>query len=177
MMTIGASLCSIVLAQDFPYAVPQAPEFDGTGNPMRAEPREQPYSNRKSQSYRPGSVENAAPVNYPSDRSYVRQEAAPRAPEPTAAPPVSGYPAPPPRVPTQAAARPQQQPPAPQRPQVQERSDCSQFPMLIARSQSDAEMQITSRRYLTCLLENGWNMDQARQQVINTIEAAYRPGR
>jgi len=60
---------------------------------------------------------------------------------------------------------------------MQDRPDCSQFPMMIARARSEPEMQMTARQYLTCLLKIGWNMEQARAQVISTIESTYRLAR
>jgi hypothetical protein len=52
--------------------------------------------------------------------------------------------------------------------------DCSRFPQLIAQAPNQAEMQLVAREYLTCLLKTGWNMDMARNQVINTIQTAYK---
>jgi hypothetical protein len=38
-------------------------------------------------------------------------------------------------------------------------------------------MREVSKQYLTCLLMNGWNIEQARNQVIATIESTYRLAR
>ncbi len=46
--------------------------------------------------------------------------------------------------------------------------------MMIAKARNENEMRRMARQYLTCLMQNGWNSEQARQQVINTIETAYR---
>lgn len=188
---IGLVIPQGALAQDFPYLAPEAPEFDGRGNPVDRPYQRPSVTGKQSgrsastgdQSTRTdvmplqpdrtssgfqlaprtlsspqapiGSRESenpAKPGNYPSFPQIPRNNA----PTP---PPVAAYP--PPGAPSQTP----------------ERSDCSEFPVLLATARSESEMQFTARRYLTCLMQNGWNMDQARQQVINIIESAARVGR
>jgi hypothetical protein len=45
--------------------------------------------------------------------------------------------------------------------------------MMIATAQSREAMQWHARQYLTCLLNRGWRMEQARQEVIRVIETAH----
>jgi len=170
--------------QDFPYSVPQAPEFDGRGNYIRTpEQGEAPSSPKRVHRQSASTEANENGESYRIERPYVPEEFVPEAPAPTPRtvartqpipprapaipPPMQEYGPPPPQTPPPMSSVPQQGP------QMQTGPDCSQFPMLIARSQSDAEMQLTARRYLTCLLQNGWNMEQAKQHVIRTIESTY----
>jgi hypothetical protein len=147
-------------AQDFPYAAPQAPEFDDAGiaAPERR-PEVAPSDNR--------GRKTPAPVDYRAVRPY--------APEVQQAPNVPGNSiqavAP---APTQRPNHRQQPMPVPQ-PQAQNgRPDCSEYPMRIARAQSEPEMKQIAQYYLGCLLQNGWQKEQAQQQVITTIESTYR---
>jgi hypothetical protein len=48
---------------------------------------------------------------------------------------------------------------------------------MIAQARSEAEMQITARYYLTCLMQNGVPMENAKAQVIQTVEAVLRANR
>ncbi len=155
--------------QVFPYSAPQAPEFDQNGNPTpsgRVE-KAQPEPEPAPQVQPNGGAKDQ--VDYRSVRPYAPQEPPGPGYSPRRSKKASnqGQYMPPNRVTPSSAA------PSPQ-PQPGPRPDCSQFPMLIARSQSEAEMQITAKRYLACLLQNGWQMDQAKQQVIATIESTYR---
>jgi hypothetical protein len=57
---------------------------------------------------------------------------------------------------------------------VQQRPDCSHYPMMIAQARSEGEMRSVARQFLTCLLRSGWSMDQAKTHVISVIETSYR---
>ncbi len=48
---------------------------------------------------------------------------------------------------------------------------------MIAQARSQAEMQMTARQFLTCLMQSGWNPDQAKQHVISVIESSSRTSR
>jgi hypothetical protein len=188
-----------LLAQDFPYSVPQAPEFDDRGNHVEPDPADT-YAPRKRSKRR---SENAQPDNQ-TDLRTVRPyasngpQSAMTPPKPRPEVPITGYAArparnepgydfqPAPTRPPAASAPPSSvsaPPPVaaapPQRPiaATQGRPDCSRFPMIIAQARSEAEMRATAQMYLTCLLKNGWNMDQARNHVIMTIETTFRAAR
>jgi hypothetical protein len=162
-------------AQDFPYAVPQAPEFD-TGNsapppePTISESRPRSRKHRRTQDldYRSVRPYVQEPQAVPAARPYAPQPEIMEPPQQMANPTVASTP-PPPRPMPQRMPMPQQPVQGSQRP-----PDCSQFPVLIAQSKSESEMQMTARMYLTCLLKSGWQMEQAKQQVIATIETTYR---
>jgi hypothetical protein len=193
------------VAQDFPYSVPQAPEFEyrgnSTGDPSGTS-ADRPSTKRSPHS-RPQMEDE--PVDYRSVRPYAPQDGQPpqrvRRSRPDSASPSPRYATPAPegygppqdtrsapltpegygpapiRTPAAAMPTPAQRPPTAAMPaptQPEERPDCSMYPMVIARSRSDPEMQMAARQYLSCLLKNGWNMDQARMQVISTIESTYR---
>lgn len=161
-------------AQDFPYAVPQAPEFSGGAAALpsgeaEAEPRRKKKRSRSRHEQSPPSSWS----DYRTVRPYVPQDSPPAMRQPAG-----------PRAPLGATyhGRPTSAPPAPAATpppsgSVQRRPDCSQYPMMIARSRSEPEMREVAKQYLTCLLMNGWNMEQARKQVIATIESTYRLGR
>jgi hypothetical protein len=164
-------LCAVASgnAQTFPYSAPQAPEFDQNGNPM---PPGRGEIVQPDPQAGPQPQQNIAPRDQPDYRA-VRPYAPQEQPAPNANPRRSkrqanqGQYMPPNRAAPASAAPPPQ-------PQAGVRPDCSQFPMLIARSQSEAEMQMTAKRYLACLIQNGWQPDQAKQQVIATIESTFR---
>jgi hypothetical protein len=164
-------LCSALPgdAQVFPYSAPQAPEFDQNGNPMPPGRVESVQPDPQAGSQPQQNVAPRDQVDYRSVRPYAPQDQASASPGSRRSKRASnqGQYIPPNRaVPSSAVPPPQ--------PQAGARPDCSQFPMLIARSQSEAEMQMTAKRYLACLLQNGWQMDQAKQQVIATIEGTFR---
>ena len=178
MLGISEDRCA---AQDFPYMVPEAPEFDSTGSVGKTPTASPPVEQKKPVQSNPGvfkpKLETGAmiPTQVPeaplSNNEYYPQP--PRS-GPVRGPSVESPPVSPSAQPQRPVASvPQRGPGAGTHPQ----SDCSEFPMLIARSKSDTEMQMTARHYLTCLIQGGWTMDQAREQVIRTIETAYRPGR
>jgi hypothetical protein len=186
---LGAPAAREALAQDFPYLVPQAPEFSSSGHRL----------NNGDSSFRPKQVlRTPEPAVRPTGDRGV--------PEPARAPTgvVVGRRAP--KAPTfgrksygRVSSRPsrrryrtQVQPdrasrgptrqrrsviasatrPAPA--QVQSRPDCSRFPMAIANARTRPEMRLAARRYLTCLIRNGWSQDAARKHVISLIETAGR---
>lgn len=174
-----------VRGQEFPYVAPPAPEFDGRGNLVReaAKPGQYDSSGRQSPITPQAPIRMEAP---PAPNGSAARLNAPTSP--VVAPQAPGYAG---RQDTQS--KPARQASVPQIPDYQQtmrgpspatstqpqpqpiqRQDCSQYPMLIANSRSEAEMQMTARHYLTCLMQNGWSMDQARQQVISTIESTYR---
>lgn len=154
-------------AQDFPYSVPRAPEFDHRGNylgPGSDAPASRPSSQNGAQNREPRNA---------SYHSAVRPYA-PQAPVPgqdSATPLQRPQPPRQQRVPAEAATPPEPQ--AVQQPQMQQRPDCSGYPVALARARSQGEMQMIARQYLTCLMSTGWPQDQARQQVIKTIESTY----
>jgi hypothetical protein len=171
-------LCgNCVFAQNFPYAVPQAPEFDERGRTFQNAPDNSPREISP-----PPMVPQTRQSNAPKDkmdfrnvRPYTQQEQPQYEPEMNQVP---NYSQPMQQAPQQKRTRkPQEQyqnPATQQQMQSAGRPDCTQYPMLIARSQSEAEMQMTAKKYLSCLLENGWQMDQAKQHVIATIESTFK---
>lgn len=157
------------LSQQFPYAAPQAPEFDERGN-LRA-----PAQSDEEPAPRPSTP----PVR---NRERADTQPVPQYGVVTPHAPEVAAPSPPAHRPQQQRPAPNYQsarPPMPQQPpaQIPDRPDCSQFPMMIARARSEPEMQMTARQYLTCLLKSGWGMEQARDHVIRTIESTYRLAR
>jgi hypothetical protein len=165
----GAFVSQSVVAQDFPYSVPQAPEFDHRGNYVEPGSIDETDGGhrRRSRAY---SRSNGNELRYGEAKPYAAD--APPVRSRRHAPRVRGYVPPPPGPPTVASNLPSAPPP-----QMQQRPDCSQYPMMIARAQNEPAMQMIARQYLTCLLKSGWTMDQARQHVINTIESTYRLAR
>jgi hypothetical protein len=172
----GAFVSKGVVAQDFPYSVPQAPEFDNRGNHVESGSSETPDAEYRPRS-RSSSRQHENDPQYGEVKPYSPQDAPPvqsrrRAPRVQAyTPPPAGPPGPA-GPPTMASNHPPGPPP-----QMQERPDCSPYPMMIARAQSEPDMQMIARQYLTCLLKSGWTMDRARAQVINTIESTFRLAR
>lgn len=158
-----------VYAQDFPYSVPRAPEFDHRGNYLG--PGSDPTTSQQRSSSN-GGQEHASQgrAYYTAVRPY-----APQAPDPRqgvdAAP--QGQQAPRPQRIRATASTPPAPQPEPQPQQAQQPPDCTGFPMAIARARSQGEMQMLARQYLTCLMKTGWPQDRAREQVIRTIESTY----
>ncbi len=166
----GAFVSQCVVAQDFPYSVPQAPEFDHRGNYVESGSTDAPDAEYRPRSRRtPRQNENAP--RYGDVKPYSPQDA-PAPPSRRPAPRAQNYTPAPPGPPTMASNTPSAPPP-----QMQQRPDCSQYPMMIARAQSEPDMQMIARQYLSCLLKSGWAMDRAREHVINTIESTYRLAR
>jgi hypothetical protein len=189
LVIFGSGSFGAVLAQDFPYAVPQAPEFDDRGNPVNMRDSEL-QATRSRVKRGPYSSNMDAQSDYRSVRPYAPQGG----PQPVSVPPsASAAPVSAPRSPsigseqappTVRAPRGQaREPMGPQPPgqppqgQPQGMPDCSHFPQLLARAGSEPEMQTVAKEYLTCLLHSGWTMEQARSHVINTIEMTYRLAR
>jgi hypothetical protein len=186
LIALLVSLSWIILVdesrgQEFPYIVPAAPEFESPGSvgktPVPAVSTDQNKPVRSAPgvfrpqletgAMNPSSVPEA-PLNIGNNYDVPRSG-------PVRGPTVESQPAPYPKAPRQNPVA--SVPPAGPAPGSRPQSDCSEFPMLIERSRSDTEMQMTARHYLTCLMQGGWTMEQAREQVIRTIETAYRPGR
>jgi hypothetical protein len=164
-------------AQDFPYAVPQAPEFHTEGSvapPAEVQQHQEPtlkHKSRRSHSWhvKRNQYSREHKRNYRSGRSYVRQVP----PAPVMPYPQTQYPHPPSAPSTQMgrAAAPPATSPLP--PQGQKRLDCSKFPMLIAQAKNDQQARWTAKMYLTCLIRSGWDQQQARQQVISTLQSMF----
>ncbi len=179
---------ALVKAQEFPYVAPSAPEFDGRGNLVRDATRP---SQLQTGQARVSSQGNVQPDMSTSINTYaVRPSPTPKPVVAPQTPYYSGsqdlapkprrqasYPQSPDNRQATSGSTPLASAPTQAMPEPTQRQDCSHFPMLIANSRSEAEMQMTARRYLTCLIQNGWNMDQARQHVISTIESTYRLAR
>jgi hypothetical protein len=192
LFIVGLLPESNLLAQDFPYSVPKAPEFDDRGNQIEPEPADA-YAPRKRSKRRVEYAEQENQTDLRAVRPYTPNgsQSAMAPPKPHPGGPATGYaarparnepgydfqPAPPPPPaasgPPPVASAPPQQPVA----TTQGRLDCSRFPIMIAQARSEAEMRATAQMYLTCLLKSGWNMDQARNHVIMTIETTFRAAR
>ena len=178
LLIIGVFQEKRSLAQDFPYSVPQAPEFDRRGNHVESEPADnyapRTRSRRQAEHHLSGNGEDLRSV-----RRYAPNGSQPMAAPPSQpAVPPAGYAArPAPAPPPQQIQTPP--PPAAQYPPAanQGRPDCSGYPMMIAQARSEAEMRGVAQMYLTCLLKSGWTIDQAKNHVIMTIETTYRAGR
>jgi hypothetical protein len=174
LVLVASFQSSAVHSQDFPYIVPQAPEFDGRGNQVDAQPG-YPEGPRKRSRHRPDSYSANDQADFRSVRPYNPQEpsvpaAAVRPSMPANVPPPR-YESPPPQS-APVASIPQQPPAA-----AQQRPDCSRYPMMIAQARSDQEMQMAARMFLTCLMQSGWPMEQAKDHVVKTIESTYRIAR
>jgi hypothetical protein len=175
LMILETAVTPPARGQDFPFLVPQAPEFNSRG--QQTEPRgpqnlAAPYPEPRPQRGSPG------PVNRDMSTYRVRRPDIPPEPMTTgptrrgtlqAAPQVA------PQAPPQRPATPNpysgqsylgQAPPP--------RPDCSQYPMAIAQARTEEEMRMAARLYLTCLMENGWSQEQARNHVISVVETSYR---
>lgn len=167
--------------QNFPFMVPEAPEFDSPDSMEKPPSSSRPIDQNKPLRSNPGNLKpqfevgSMMPSNVPEAPVSNNDYSASYRPGPVRTPAAETQQAPP------AMAQPQKPvasiPPQGSATGMRPQTDCSEFPMLIARSKSDMEMQMTSRHYLTCLMQGGWSMEQARDQVIRTIETAYRPGR
>jgi hypothetical protein len=185
VLIIGVYQEPRLLAQDFPYSVPQAPEFDRRGNHVESAPADTyvPRKRSKRHSEYPGDQADLRAV-----RPYVPNEPQPMVapPQPRPEVPPGGYAArsAPATPPNQMQAPPPHHPPAPsaamqQQPvnATQGRPDCARYPVMIAQARSEMEMRATAQMFLTCLLKNGLTMEQARNYVIMTIETNYRAAR
>ena len=174
-----------LLAQDFPYSVPKAPEFDDRGNHSEPEPADT-YAPRKRSKRRSEYGDQDNQTDLRAVRPY-----APNGPQSAIAPPQPRPDIPPagyaarstPAIPSNHSQSPppppQQVYPPPQQPTAatQGRPDCSSYPIMIQQARSETEMRAAAQMYLTCLVKNGWNMDQAKNHVIMTIETTFRAAR
>jgi len=193
-MAVGSGFGERAQAQDFPYAVPQAPEFDdrGTPGPVQSTDTESATPPRQvRRSNFPHAVEVRSDPENRVDYRAVRPYAPRTGPRSAAVPSTTGqldYSSPPQaQYPTQASTRPPsrrsnpqqpaQPPPAEAQGPQPGQLDCSRFPQVIAQARSEGEMQLAAREYLTCLLQSGWNQDMARKHVITTIETAFKLAR
>jgi hypothetical protein len=169
LFMVGVLVADPASSQQFPYAVPEAPEFDSEGNHVEQGVRAKKQKRRSLRRRGPRSGSRyAVNNNAPQPRVRTRAPAAPVAPRSGVSPrPAYRRPAVP--------AQPVVSRPTPPPNQVRRRQDCSRYPMMIANSRSEAQMRMTARQYLTCLINDGWNMDQAKTQVVSTIQTAYRP--
>lgn len=160
------ALCFLSLvpasAQEFPYQAPRAPEFDSSGNyrssgaPQKKRIR---TANRQTQPAPRSSRGRSAPKPRPIS---------PKPPGATYASHNSG-PGPQPRAVT-ASNRPAQR----RAPSAAARPSCSEYPARLANAKSQAEMQQIARYYMGCLMKNGWSQQQAKNQVITTIEGVFK---
>lgn len=204
LMIFGSGIWHRAQAQEFPYMVPEAPEFDDRGNPVQAGDAESAPSARANghRSRDPQPVANRSvpesPTDYRTVRPYVPRATGPRAaavaPSERAveisAPPQAPYSAGVPDAPEPSRHRsrrsarhqPVAEPPVQQPPDQAQAAqpgppgqlDCTRFPQLISQAPNQGEMQLLAREYLTCLLQTGWNMEMARKQVISTIQMSYK---
>lgn len=168
-----------LLAQDFPYSVPQAPEFDRGGNYVEYAPADN-YAPRKRSRHHSRHTEPGNETDLRSVRPYAPSGPQPMVapPQPRPAVPLAGHAARPAPEPSPHQMQTPPPPPAQQPPAaIQGRPDCSRYPMMIAQARSESEMRATAQMYLTCLLKSGWTMEQARSHVITTIESTYRLAR
>ncbi|MGC8602447.1 MAG: hypothetical protein ACP5VS_02020 [Desulfomonilaceae bacterium] len=179
---LGFNAFDCVEPQDFPYLAPEAPEFDGGIPQIRGPSKSQPQSGigPKLAPVTPEAMKNFG-FGPPGEGGEEQVVSNPPGPSNIYSSPPTNLPgrtqktlksnmA---REPSQVASPTRQNAPVQQPRMV----DCSQYPGLIANARSEAEMQITARYYLTCLLQQGWLMENARTQVIQTIEAVTRGNR
>ncbi|MCL5124337.1 MAG: hypothetical protein M1511_07555 [Deltaproteobacteria bacterium] len=175
LVFVGFSPFNSVEPQDFPYLAPAAPELDNAGSPLKGPSKSgtQTGIGPKIAPFEPETLKN---FGFGASNQASEERAAANPPtrsnhRPTA--PANGSPKPPMRQEPQDMSTARRDAPVKQPRTV----DCSQYPMLIANARSQAEMQITARYYLTCLLQQGWLMENAKAQVIQTIESVTRGAR
>lgn len=181
---VSVSFCDRCFCQEFPYVVPEAPEFDSSGSVTTPQSSGSQSDQKKPFRSAPGvfkpqvEIGSISPSQVPTAPISGNDYNAPVRPGPVRTPVVEAQPAPPaPTTVGPSRAPVASVPPRGQGAGMPPKNDCSQFPMLIAQSKSETEMQMTARHYLTCLMQGGWSMEQAREQVIRTIETAFRAGR
>jgi hypothetical protein len=200
ILALGSGFFGSGQAQDFPYMVPEAPEFDDRGNPLV--PSDVDSSSSMRHGKRGASFQSGADrpdpdrqADYRAVRPYVPQATGPRAaavapsdrPIELSAPPQAPYSTPVTTAPEPRAPKPRrsarQQPVAEQPVQQSPEQapgmapgqlDCSRFPQLIAQAPNPGEMQLLAREYLTCLMRSGWTQEMATKHVIGTIQTAYK---
>ena len=169
-----------LFGQEFPYLAPQAPEFDARGNLIPSAPTESRGPNYSRQSeetissnnqppdgnyFKPGKAPFAAP-SAPGLDNFQNQQSTGGRTSTASAPAVQRNPVRQDRAPSSGFPTSVEQRPT----GGQTVSDCSLFPAMIAQARSQAEMQMTARQFLTCLMQSGWNPDQAKQHVISVIK-------
>ena len=166
-------------AQVFPYMAPQAPEFDNQGRSMERKPDRNHYPENHSSvitppkpSWEPRNHLTTPTRPQEGPRVDPTRRVSPQAPEFGSRPNRAPYGPPPPGQAAPAATAPGPPPSA-----AQPRLDCSRYPMLIAQARSEEEMRSQAVQYLTCLVNNGWDQNMARNHVITVIESAYRSTR
>lgn len=151
-------------AQVFPYSAPKAPEFDANGNYVP-----------------PGSRSQAVPASVPKaptvgNRQPARQATRPRAQAISRQPSQNQAP-----VAPQQGQMPMQRQAAysgaPGVQQPRQQNSCAQYPMQIMNARSEVEMRQIARYFLTCLMQQGWSQQQAKDQVVRTIESTFKVGR
>ncbi|MFH0824021.1 MAG: hypothetical protein V2B18_14820 [Pseudomonadota bacterium] len=201
LLFVSFAGCGDSTAQEFPYLAPSAPEFDENGRHVNAKAEAAPSQRAQAGGPPPPAAQaptaragtsNPAIVPVTSDgrpkppdapgfeagmpksdlpsstrraSTYAARTQSPnysRTPRPTATPAAV--------APSPGSAA-NSGPAAAQQPQA--KPDCSTFPVRLAGVKSEAEMQAVSREFLTCLLQTGWNMEQAREYVIRTIESTF----
>ncbi len=188
LLALAVASPESAFSQEFPYLAPAAPEFDSGGNVVKGSPVQRPsnsnfsYAGPSEKPSRYPSFHQPPKTSVPSDTPRVRTEPreAPRAPTygPRTRPatPVAAY-----RGPSQAAV-PGPTPPvasyqAPMQGQIpaqmQQRTDCTEYVQRIAGARSQEEMQMAAKYYLGCLMQNGWDENTAKRQVISVIETAF----
>ncbi len=164
-LVISPVLSGSSSAQEFRYQVPMAPEFDSRGNLIES-----------AHSYASEPPAGGNSDTYHQSRGQTRQaEHDQLAPQPRNASAPVGMAVTAHRRTTARSARgvpgsmQTGQIPGPQM-QTRARPDCSQYPMAIARAQNDAEMQALAKEFLTCLMMNGMDQEQAKQHVLPAIK-------
>lgn len=192
-----ATMVSSVLGQDFPYLVPEAPEFDARGNLMRSAPTprmQEPGSQTGLLGQSPSSAPsfaNPPKTQLPDENQRYRSERreAPRTSYQDArshgATPAAVSPVPRPGQPRAYEPNPNQMPnqqnalgaPGPGQAVNPPRPDCSEYPARLAHARTEAEMQAVARYYLGCLMQNGWNQATATTHVSTLIDTWYRYSR
>jgi len=167
LMISGAAVTPPARAQDFPFLVPQAPEFNSRGQQTEPQGRENlaaPYPEARPPRGSPGPA-NRDTSTYRARRPGIPPEQMTTGPTrrgPVQAPPQQ------PATPTPYSG------PSYARQGPSPRPDCSQYPMAIAQARTEEEMRMAARLYLTCLMENGWSPEQARNHVISVVESSFR---
>jgi|GEM_PF-1167205 len=197
VLVLATIMVSSALCQDFPYLVPEAPEFDSAGNLMR--------SATPSKAQRPRVETGArteAPYTAPTfanpPKTQVSGEDQRFRSERREAPRTSYYngatreavPAAVAPAPRQAPA-PRSQPnpnqvPHPQnavggygpgQPPAQQRPDCSEYIQRMTYARSEAEMQTAARYYLGCLMQTGLDQQSATRHVSSMVDSWYSANR
>ena len=196
VLALATIMASSALCQDFPYLVPEAPEFDARGNLQRSSPAPQSQqevgpSVRTEPPRTAPTFANPPKTQIPRENQRYRSERreAPRTPsyygstrEPT---PAAVGPAPRQVPPQVAQPNPNQPPyqqgpvgmPDPRQAAIPQRPDCSEYPTRIAYARTEGEMQTVARYYLGCLMQTGWDQETAKRHVTSVVDSWYRTTR